>query len=50
MLHNHDFALEQLEERLEMFCISVPYVSTCYTKVWGITIAYPCVKYYRICF
>jgi hypothetical protein len=50
MLHKNDFALEQLEERLEMFCIYVPYVTTCYKKVWFITIAYPCVKYHRICF
>jgi hypothetical protein len=50
MLHKNDFALEQLEERLEMLCIYVPYVATCYKKVWFVTIPYPCVKYYRLCF
>ena len=50
MLHKNDFAIEQLEERLEMFCFYVPYVATCYKKVWIFTIAYPCIKYHRICF
>ncbi|MCB0124828.1 MAG: hypothetical protein KDE58_21380 [Caldilineaceae bacterium] len=50
MLNKNDFALEQLEDRLEMFCVYVPYVGTCYKKVWFVTIPYPCVKYYRICF
>jgi hypothetical protein len=50
MLHKEDFAIEQLEERLEMLCLYIPYVGTCYKKVWFVTIPYPCVKYYRICF
>jgi hypothetical protein len=44
------FAIEQLEDRLETFCIYIPYVGTCYTTVWFVRIPYPCVKYYRICF
>ncbi len=50
MLHKHDFAVEQLESRLEQFCIYVPYVSTCYKTVWFVKIPYPCIKYYRYCF
>jgi len=26
MLHNQEFAIEQLETRLEQFCIYIPYV------------------------
>lgn len=50
MLTNRDFAVEQLESRLEMFCISVPYIGTCYKTVWFVRIPYPCVKYYTLCF
>jgi hypothetical protein len=50
MLHKTDFALEQLEERLETFCINIGYVGVCYKSVWGIPIAYPCIKYKWICF
>ncbi|MEZ4705859.1 MAG: hypothetical protein R3A44_01555 [Caldilineaceae bacterium] len=32
MLNKNDFSMEQLEERLEMFCIYVPYVGTCTRK------------------
>ncbi len=49
-LNTEDFAIEQLEERLEMFCLYLPYVGTCYKKVWFITIPYPCIKFRRICF
>ena len=49
MLHKQDFAVEQLETRLEQFCIYVPYVGTCYKCVWFVCIPYPCVKYYRFC-
>ena len=50
MLHKNDFAVEQLESRLEqLFCIYVPYVGTCYKTVWFVTIPYPCIKYYRFC-
>jgi hypothetical protein len=44
------FAIEQLEERLETFCVYVPYVATCYKSVWFVRIPYPCIKYYRFCF
>jgi hypothetical protein len=52
MNSNENFALEQLEDRLETLslCFYVPYVGVCYKHVWFVTIAYPCVKYYRICF
>ena len=50
MLHTNDFAIEQLEERLEMFCITIRYVGTCYKRVWFVTIPYPCIKSYRFCF
>jgi len=49
MLHTNDFALEQLENRLEMFCFNVPYIGTCYKTVWGFRIPYPCLKYRTIC-
>jgi len=50
MLHTPDFAIEALENRLEQFCITVPYVGTCYKHVWFFTLAYPCWKYARYCF
>ena len=50
MLNTQDFAIEQLESRLDLFCIYVPYVGVCYKKVWFVTIAYPCWKVGRICF
>lgn len=50
MLNHHDFASEELEARLELFCITVPYIGTCYKRVWFVTIPYPCVKYYTLCF
>jgi len=50
MLHKNDFALEQLETRLETLCIYVPYIATCYKTVWFVRIPYPCVEYYRFCF
>ena len=50
MLHKNDFAIEQLENRLETLCIYVPYIATCYKTVWFVRIPYPCVKYYRFCF
>lgn len=50
MNSNQTFALEQLEERNETFCIYVPYVSVCYKTVWFVRIPYPCVKYYWLCF
>jgi len=33
MLHNQEFAIEQLETRLEQFCIYIPYIGTCYKHV-----------------
>lgn len=50
MLHKNDFALEQLENRLEMLCIYLPYIGTCYKTVWGFRIPYPCLKYRTFCF
>ena len=49
-MNTNDFAIEQLEERLEMFCITIRYLGTCYYSVWGIRIPYPCWKTTRICF
>ncbi len=49
-MSNHQFSLEQLENRLETFCIYMPYTGICYKKVWFVTISYPCIKFYRICF
>ena len=45
MTENKEFALEQLEDRLEMFWVYVPYVGTCYKKIWFVTVAYPCIKW-----
>ena len=45
MLHKNDFALEQLEERLETLWIYVPYWATCTKRVWIFTIYYPCLKW-----
>ena len=50
MSNNREFALEQLESRMEMFCLYVPYVGTCSKKVLWWKIYYPCLKYRRICF
>ena len=50
MLHKNDFALEQLENRLEMFCIIVPYIGTCSKRILWWTVYYPCVKYRWFCF
>ena len=50
MLHKNDFALEQLEQRLDTLCLYVPYIATCSKRVWFVTIYYPCVKYRWICF
>lgn len=50
MLNTQDFAIEQLEARLETFCITVPYPAICSKKVWFVTIYYPCTKFRRICF
>lgn len=49
-MNTHDFAIEQLEERLEMFCFTIRYLGTCYYTVWGIRIPYPCWRTTRICF
>ena len=45
MLHKNDFAIEQLENRLETLWIYVPYVTTCYKTVWFVRIPYPCLKW-----
>ncbi|MEZ4730052.1 MAG: hypothetical protein R3E79_23220 [Caldilineaceae bacterium] len=50
MLHTNDFALEQLENRLETLCIYVPYIGTCSKRVWFVTVYYPCWKLRRFCF
>ncbi len=50
MVTKQDFAMEQLENRLEMLCIYVPYIGVCSKRVWFVTIYYPCTKFYRICF
>jgi len=50
MLHKNDFALEQLEERMETLCICVPYIGTCRRYILGWPFVYPCIKYRWICF
>ncbi|MEZ4734135.1 MAG: hypothetical protein R3E79_44140 [Caldilineaceae bacterium] len=50
MLHKNDFAVEQLETRLETLCIYVPYVGTCSKKILWVTVYYPCLKLRRFCF
>jgi hypothetical protein len=50
MLHNQNFSIEELEARLETFCIYVPYLGVCYKKVWFVTIPYPCWKLKLVCF
>jgi hypothetical protein len=45
-----DFSITQLETRLEMLCIYVPYLTTCWKRVWFVWVPYPCIKYYRFCF
>ncbi|MFN8487206.1 MAG: hypothetical protein U0350_06410 [Caldilineaceae bacterium] len=51
MLKHQDFAVEQLESRLEqLFCVYVPYVGVCYKCYWFGCIPYLCIKYYRICY
>jgi hypothetical protein len=45
MLNKNDFALEQLENRLEMLWIYVPYVATCSKKILWVTVYYPCIKW-----
>ena len=49
-MSDNTFAIERLESRLEQFCITVPYIGTCYKTVWFIRIPYPCVKYFTYCF
>ncbi|MFN8466654.1 MAG: hypothetical protein U0X20_13940 [Caldilineaceae bacterium] len=50
MNDNQNFAVEQLEDRLETFCIYIPYVGTCYVHLLFLRIPYPCIKIGRICF
>jgi len=50
MLNKNDFALEQLEQRLETLCLYVPYIGTCSKRVLWWTVYYPCIKYRWICF
>jgi len=50
MLNKNEFAIEQLENRLEMLCIYVPYVGTCSKRIWFVTVYYPCLKLRRFCF
>jgi hypothetical protein len=40
----NDFAIEQLEARLEMLWVPVPYIGICYKKVWFVWVPYPCWK------
>lgn len=50
MVHKNDFALEQLENRLEMLCIYVPYIGVCSKKILWWTVYYPCWKVRVVCF
>jgi hypothetical protein len=45
MMNKNDFALEQLEQRLETLWIYVPYIGTCSKKVLWWTVYYPCLKW-----
>lgn len=45
MVTQNDFAMEQLENRLEMLWIYVPYIGTCSKKVLWWTVYYPCLKW-----
>jgi hypothetical protein len=50
MLNQHDFSAEELEARLEMLCIPVPYLGVCYKKILWVSVPYPCWKLKYICF
>jgi hypothetical protein len=51
MLHNQDFAVEQLESRLEqLYCYWYWYAGVCYKSVWGFRIPYLCWKVRVICY
>jgi len=51
MLHNQDFAVEQLEARLEqLYCYYYWYVGICIKYVWGFPIPYLCWKVKLICY
>ena len=45
MLNKNDFAIEQLENRLETLWIYVPYIGTCSQRVLWWTVYYPCLKW-----
>jgi len=45
MLTKNDFAVEQLENRLETLWICVPYVTTCSRTILWVKIYYPCIKW-----
>ena len=50
MLHNQDFASEQLETRLEqLYCYWYWYVGICYKHVLWVNIPYPCWKTRFVC-
>lgn len=51
MVNNQDFAIEQLEDRLEqLYCYYYWYVGVCTKSVWGIKIPYLCWKVKLICY
>lgn len=49
-MSNNEFAVEQLEGRLETLCYYYWYVGICYKSVWGIRIPYFCWKVRIYCY
>jgi len=45
MLHKNDFAIEQLENRLETLWLYVPYVATFCKTFWFVRIPYPYLRW-----
>ena len=49
--NNNEFALEQLETRLEqLYCYWSAYVGICSQHVWFVTVYYPCLKWRLVCY
>ncbi|MFN8466655.1 MAG: hypothetical protein U0X20_13945 [Caldilineaceae bacterium] len=45
MNDNQNFAIEQIEDRLETLWVLVPYVGTCYKCVWFVCFPFLCLKW-----
>jgi hypothetical protein len=51
MLNNHEFAMEPLEDRLELlYCYWQSYVGLCSINVGFFKIYYPCLKWRLVCY